>query len=335
MMFEKYGACEGLPLSKADVPVPLHKSPSWVNPDLPELPEEQNGPLGTFGQIVNTMVGSGILAMPSVLAQVGLAYTTGMLIFFCTIVGASSLMMIDAGRKLGVMDYSLIVERSLGRRWRLANDLAVFVGLMGALTSYMNVIGSLGSRVAEYIQPHGWAVLNTYPGFMVVLVTAVSLPLNMKRSYGELTYISAFAVLFIVAATLCVVIEASHVTGVSHAIPIAPTGALYCLRRLGNFAYGTSCQQVVCEAHLSMVPGSKDSFRAVMWMASAVGGLMLLTMGIAGYVAFGQTVSSNVLLSFSPGFAGSLCMSFVVIQFFCIFQMILSLCAFMASSSLI
>lgn len=173
MMFEKYGACEGLPLSKADVPVPLHKSPSWVNPDLPELPEEQNGPLGTFGQIVNTMVGSGILAMPSVLAQVGLAYTTGMLIFFCTIVGASSLMMIDAGRKLGVMDYSLIVERSLGRRWRLANDLAVFVGLMGALTSYMNVIGSLGSRVAEYIQPHGWAVLNTYPGFMVVLVTAV------------------------------------------------------------------------------------------------------------------------------------------------------------------
>merc|ERR1719215_1967423 len=122
-----------------------------------------------------------------------------MLVFFCFIVGASSLMMIAAGTEIGVMDYSSIVEKSLGPRWRLANDVSIFLANMGALMSYVNIIGALGMQIAEYLQPHGWSLLNTYPGFMVFFCLLFVLPCNLRRSYGEFTDISACS-LFLIAS---------------------------------------------------------------------------------------------------------------------------------------
>merc|ERR1719203_1421877 len=93
-----------------------------------------------------------------------------------------------------------------------------------------------------------------------------------------------------------------------------PTNAILCLNNLGNCAYGTGFQSVICEAYLSTLPESKGSFQSMTWLACAVGGSLLLGMAIAGYVAFGDSVSSDVLMSFRPGLAGTICMSLVITQ---------------------
>merc|ERR1719199_297262 len=138
--------------------------------------------------------------------------------------------------------------------------------------------------------------------------------MNFKRAYGDLTYISACSVLFIVATTFFVGIEGPVYSGVTHAVTMWPTAPIACVKYLGNFAYGTNCQMVICEAHLSMLPESKRNFRPVMWAASAAGGILLGAMGIAGYVAFGPSVSSNVMLSFGPGALSSIGYSMVVVH---------------------
>jgi amino acid permease len=126
---------------------------------------------------------------------------------------------------------------------------------------------------------------------MVVFTIIFVLPMNFKRAYGELTYISACSV----------GVEGSSVSGESYAIRLWPVSAISCLKYLGNFAYATSCQPVVCEAHLSTVPESKKNFSYAMWSACAAGGILLLSMGIAGYSAFGENVSSNVMLNLGSG----------------------------------
>jgi len=91
------------------------------------------------------------------------------------------------------------------------------------------------------------------------------------------------------------------VSGHTYPLRLLPVSSLSCLKYLGNFAYATSCQPVVCEAHLSVVAESKDSFPYAMWSAAAAGGTLLLAMSVAGYMAFGENVSSNVMLSLGDG----------------------------------
>jgi len=141
------------------------------------------------------------------------------------------------------------------------------------------------------------------------------LPGNLRRSYGELTYISACSLFLIASVTVLVGIEGTAArSAVSHSIRLWPTAPTQCLRYLGNFAYATSCQPVVCEAHLSSTPESKGHFRDVMWAASVAGGALLATMAIAGCAAFGDGVSSNVLMSFRPGPISAIAYSLVVMH---------------------
>lgn len=290
-----YGSFHTLPLSTADEKTKT----DWVDPELPELPKEQNGPWGILGQVLCTMMGSGILGFPAVMAQVGLVWTLIILTFFCVLTGASCLMMVESGTKLGVMDYSFLVENALGRRMRYCNDLAVFCMMMGALMSYMNVIGSLGMRVGLALQPHGFAFINTYPGFMITFAVCFALPICMKRAYGDLKYVCACSLLCLLSAVVFVSIRGPAESGGLHPIRMWPTSYFQLIKLLGSFAYATSCQAVVCEAHLSLDPESKHMFKYSMWGAAAIGGLLLITMSIAGNLSFGDTVSNNVMMSFS------------------------------------
>lgn len=180
--------------------------------------------------------------------------------------------------------------------------------------TYVNVIGSLGSKCMEYFQPHGFTWINTYPGFMVLFTLVFVMPMNFKRSYGELTIVAALAVLFIVAAILFVGIEGPSLSGSAHPLKIWPISAMACVKNMGNFAYSTACQAVVCEANLSMLPQYKDNFKMVMTGAVTCAGIMLASMAIAGYIAFGENVESNVMLSFPSGLYSSIGFVMVVIH---------------------
>lgn len=274
---------------------------TWVDPDLPDTPEEENGLSNTCGQIMNTMIGSGILSFPSVLSRVGLAYTVGMLLLFCTLVALSSLMMIRVGSEWGVMDFSGVTEDVLGLRWRQATDLAIFVANLGALCSYVNVIGSLGSKVVRQVCGVGRClVVETYPGFMLVFTAVLVLPMCLKRAYGELTYIAVFSVCFIVTAVLLVFLEGRQHAQEDGGYPIRvlPLGAVPCLQFLGNFAYATSCQSAIFEAYLATRAELKGGFFKAVAGAACGGGALLVGMAVSGCWAFGDEVSSNVMLSF-------------------------------------
>ena len=186
---------EATPLLSASLSTDIKPDYGIVGNDHIPKPKAQNSWWATGIQCLNSMLGSGILAFPYVLSEVGWVTFTIEILFFATVQFASSAMLIEVGRRLGLFNFSSITEHVFGPSAAKVLKLAIVAGMSGALMSYLNVIGSLGHSVV--IQwGHGGSFLGSYSGFMLFVVALIT-PLTFFRSYGELTPISLLSLAFI------------------------------------------------------------------------------------------------------------------------------------------
>ena len=237
---------------------------------------------------------------PSSSHRHGLDSRTCKVVLFAAAVYTTVVMMIEVGRKKGIMDYSLLTESVFGAKVARVLDFCIALSNMGALLTYFNVIGFLGSKVVRYWSG-GHIVVSSYSGFLV-LVALLDLPLVFLRSYGELTPISAGSLLFITFAVFFVAIQGQIDARDDHfhtALP-GPRSVMDAFEGLGTISYGITCQAVVFEAYQSTKRADKGMFlKGSMALATAGGGLLLTLMAIWGYAAFGQDSESNIFANFN------------------------------------
>jgi len=156
--------------------------------DIGGHPETSNSWWITAIQLMNSMLGSGILAFPYTLAAEGWIMFATYALFFGCLVLATSVMLIEAGEKRGKLNLSDLTEDLFGRPVAQLLKVSIVLTNAGALLSYLNVIGSLGNEVlTRWFSNVGF--ISTYPGFMVFVAVLV-LPLNLYRTYGDLAFIS-------------------------------------------------------------------------------------------------------------------------------------------------
>ena len=272
--------------------------PRWMDANRDDRPKELNNAALSTLQILNSMIGSGVLSFPYVFAKTGWVLSVLLLGVSAVTVYATSMMLLRVGAAVGHPrgELSEVIEKALGPAWRKGVDICIALTCLGALLSYYNVIGSLGSDLLKGLRHEDGSdlVVDTYPGFMVLVVTLVAAPPCFLRHYGELTPVSAGSLAFIVFTTVVVLGK-----GVSngHAIPAGPTRWYMPISLLGNFVYATSMQYVVFEMYASMEATARPAVRSV--VAGAIGGgcTILLVMGLGGVAAVGEDVDTDVLTS--------------------------------------
>jgi len=269
-------------------------------------PKAQNSWWATGIQCLNSMLGSGILAFPYVLSEVGWVTFTLEILFFATVQFASSAMLIEVGRRLGLFNFSKVTEHIFGPLAANVLKLAIVAAMSGALMSYLNVIGSLGHAVVTQ-WGYGGSFLGSYSGFMLLVVALVT-PLTLFRSYGELTPISLLSLTFIIVLVFFALGEGLWLNGgelyTAQAWPLTWTSPI---QTLGTFAFGGSIQAVIFEAYLSVREDDKPKFiSATLALAVGCGFLLLTLMGVFGYGAFGSECDSDIMSSFNS--------SYVVVQ---------------------
>ena len=272
--------------------------PRWTDLGRDDRPCELNdAPLSTV-QLLNTMIGSGVLSFPYVFANVGWALSLALLAASAAACYLTSCMLLAAGAAVGRPrgELSEVVEASLGVRWRKAVDICIALTCLGALLTYYNVIGALGSELLKGMRHADGDeyVVDTYAGFMVVAVAVFAAPPCFLRQYGELTPISIGSLLFICLTTGVMVGKGVHG---GKAIPVGPKNWYQPLSLLGNFVYATSMQYAVFEMYASMKTSARPAVREV--LAASIGGgcTLLAAMGLAGVAACGVGVDSDVLTS--------------------------------------
>lgn len=289
------------------------KTLSEEHAESKDVPDEVNGNVSTSVQITNTMIGSGILSFPYVLARVGIVWSVFLLLTFGSSVYLTSTLMIETGKRRGLMDFSKLVEDVFGYNMAKIINVCIALSNMGALMSYYNTVGTLGSSVlGKWIGDDHW--LSSYSGFMIVFVLAAELPLIMIRSYGELAVISFGSLGFITGVIVFVAIDGYSSGDVAFYTPhMWPESNVNIVKYLGSFAYAYSCQYVVFEAYASMTKKAKRSWKYSMLWSVLGGGILLSSMALFGYGAVGQSAASDILVSFNVDHVAVQVAMFVVV----------------------
>ena len=268
--------------------------------DQPTVPEEQNSWLFSGVQITNTMIGSGILTFPLALAKLGWFVFSLELLLFGSAVYATAMMLIEVGKRKEVFDYSRVTELVFGKTTARLLDFCIALSNLGALMTYFNVIGYLGSKVVRHWSDGASIFISSYSGF-VVLIAVLDLPLLFLRSYGELTPISAVSLLFITFTVFFVAIDGQiAVDGGFLTAHFGPSSTTAVFGQLGTMSYAYSCQAVIFEAYQSTTAQDKPMFiKGSMLLATVAGGMLLASMAVWGYAAFGENSQSNILGNFN------------------------------------
>ncbi|KAI5966031.1 hypothetical protein KGF57_000667 [Candida theae] len=283
--------------------------------------------------LLNTIIGAGILAMPYGLSTNGLLF--GCILIVCSSLTSSFGLYLQnkvakyTGQRGSVSYFSL--AQLTYPQFSIVFDSAISIKCFGVGVSYLVVIGDLMPKIVETISGDDatanhpilmhrnfWITL-----FMVVVVA----PLSYLKKLNSLKYTS-FVALFSVAYLICLVIEkyiALSVTGRENggeddvsgalllsrsAIPvpaggsnvdwIGPKSWSQTLSSFPMFVFAYTCHQNMFAIINELKPDAKDGSQTrqsnlIIRNAISTALVSYLVVGILGYLTFGNDVNANII----------------------------------------
>ncbi|KAG0166663.1 hypothetical protein DFQ30_006914 [Apophysomyces sp. BC1015] len=245
--------------------------------------------------IVNATVGSGVIGLPFALLLAG--FTNGiMLSIFVSILTYNALsLMIIAGKRIGVYDFSELAEYSMGRFGYHALNLTLFIQSAGSVVSYFILVADtipilLGMYFPQY------RLLADRQLVTIFLSVLVIFPLNLSRSIGALARWSIVSVMLLPVMIISVLIRAP-VYAPEHTAPLFSSGKDP-LGAMGIMCFAFVCTQVAFSNFLSQKNQSQKSWSYTAILTTSMNWLISISFAAIGYLSFGNDVDSNIFSNF-------------------------------------
>lgn len=255
--------------------------------------------------LLNTIIGAGILAMPYGLKSNGMLFGC-ILIIWSSLTSSFGLYLQNKVAKYtdqrGVVSYfslSQLTYPSLS----ILFDSAISIKCFGVGVSYLVIIGDLMPKIMESlnIDPESiWMHRNIWITlFMAVVVT----PLSYLKKLDSLKYTSILA-LFSVVYLICLVLEHFFLSDVpvpdKHIDYIGPVSIKGTLSSFPIFVFAYTCHQNMFAIINELKPSDKDGSQTrqsnhIIRNAISTACFSYLLVGIFGYLTFGNTVNGNII----------------------------------------
>ncbi|KAI9285379.1 vacuolar amino acid transporter 5 [Umbelopsis sp. AD052] len=260
-------------------------------------------PLSSVINLSNTILGTGMLAMPSAVASVGLI--PGMfVIVFSGITSALGLYFLSkaAARTEGREASFFAVSQLTWPSAAIFFDLAIAIKCFGVGVSYMLIVGDLMPQIIKTMFNPSEDLdylLDRRIWITVFMVTIVG-PLSFSRKLDSLKYTSVIA-LFAVAY-LCLIVVWHFVIP---NFPTAPPEEIELVHfstkfftSLPVFVFAFTCHQNIFSVYNEQKDNSQKKINTV--IATSIGTAIFLYEGIAvmGYLSFGKAVMGNIILEY-------------------------------------
>ncbi|TPX54535.1 hypothetical protein SeMB42_g00198, partial [Synchytrium endobioticum] len=256
---------------------------------------------GATVNMLNTITGTGMLALPYAFAQLGLGLATSLLIVFAALTWYSLRLLVASATYVHTSSADatyVSLARATMPNWRVAPalvDLAMILTCLSMAVSYVVVIGDTVTTLlgAPSSSAPGWEV-----AFLILLI-----PISLYDSLEVLTVTSALALVFV--AYLALVVIGFAFTGVD-TIEIPEKVGWFRLTPqflgiLPLFAFAFTCHQnmfAICVESGPQVLAKIDQVINV----SVVGTAMVYEIvGASGYLTVGDAAQSNLLLVYPEG----------------------------------
>lgn len=273
---------------------------------------------GTVFNLVNTIMGGGVLGLPFAFEETGLLFAPWLIVFVGCISTMSIYMLVYALDVSRERSYARVAETLFGPRVSLCVDVAVVIQVLGTLVSYIVIIGDLlppfmkEVSAPEFLQDRAECITFVYLVFI--------LPICCMRHLDNLRYVSLVCLLIIglLAAVLVGIGSGllSRTNGIDTSVPphLLPASASALIKQVPVMFFAFICQMNIPILYGELrrqrheAVDSKFKTKRSKMMAGVCVGMLIVTLtyeltGIFGHLAFRDGTETDVLknLAFDQG----------------------------------
>ncbi|RKO89724.1 transmembrane amino acid transporter protein-domain-containing protein, partial [Blyttiomyces helicus] len=265
--------------------------------------------LSSWINLTNTILGSGMLAMPSALAGVGM----GLGIFLVGLSAAASafglLLLTRVATEVGGRRTSFFAcSKATYPKAGVVIDLAIAVKCFGVSISYLVLCGKLLPQVVDGFAPD--TPLDSpfrKRELWITLCTIFIAPVNFAKRLDSLRYTSAFALTAVIY--LLFIVVSFFISPPEFGMPPRPTWGDITWVRIDSkflnyfpiFVFAFTCHQNIFSVYNELVDNTSKQVEKVISRSIGTAFSTYEVIGILGYLTFGDTVTSVVISHYPPG----------------------------------
>lgn len=273
--------------------------------------------ISSIVNLLNTIVGAGTLAMPSVLSHMGIMLGVVLILWSGVTAAFGLYLQSKCARYLdrGTSSFFALSQITYPNA-SVIFDLAIAVKCFGVGVSYMIIIGDLmpgvmlgfNDRAADIpylVDRHFWIT-----AFMLLVI-----PLSFLRRLDSLKYTSIVA---LVSIGYLIVLVIYHFAADPHADPsdirvIKWAGAVETLSALPVVVFAYTCHQNMFSIINEIKNNSPASMVRVVTSSIGSAACIYLVVAITGYITFGNAIVGNIVSMYPTGAASTIGKAAIVI----------------------
>jgi len=294
------------------IPPSVEKSPFFapkkkLTKNTPDEAEHKSSIPGCAANLINAIVGAGIVGIPFAMKSMGLVSGVIMLIVAAALTEKSLRLLIETAKHIDVPSYETLSEATFGRKGFIFVSASMFIIAYGAMVSYLIIIKDLLS-VLIGLDPEGDVLKKQL--VLIASSAVVVLPLSTQRDMADLAKTSRISVAFDCAMVLLLAIFTPISTSVSNAGGLGTVLQSSVIRPstffqgLGVVSFAFVCQHSAFIIATSLRTPTRTRWSKVTASALSICAILAMVCGVSGYLAFMDDTSGNILNNFSGGVSG-------------------------------
>ena len=259
--------------------------------------ETKSGIVGTTANLINAIVGSGIVGIPYAIYCSGLV-TGVLLVILCALLTMISLrLLIFTAQHVKATSYETLCEASFGRLGFLFITTNMFIMAYGAMISYLMIVKDTLPLVFGVDETD----ISMKRAILFVISLTFMVPLSAQRDMADLAKTSRLSV-----ACDCIMVGLVAYNAPRNEAPILETIQNSIFEPTTVFiGLGVLSFAFVCQHSAFIIAGSLDQPTKARWstvtlIALAICVVLALVCGITGYLGFRDTTQGNVLNNLDP-----------------------------------
>ncbi|KAJ2895140.1 hypothetical protein GGI21_005194, partial [Coemansia aciculifera] len=258
-----------------------------------------NSVSGAVFNVLNSIIGSGIIGLPYALNNAGMATGLAMLVVVGLVSQFASYTLVLTGKRVDAMHYSEVARKTLGTLGYQALSASVIVSLLGVVTTYLVILGDITSSLREtYLPGHEWLTRSVA---IAIVAYAFVLPLLFFRHSGPMAKFSVVSVVALPVILLIVAIRApvyasSTVVATDYPVIVGP----HVFRALGVLSFSYCSAHAAFQNFLGLRERTMRNWRRTTTIATWVAIALCCAFAAIGLASFGSQVQANIFLNFPP-----------------------------------
>ena len=264
------------------------------------VPTKHSGIPGATMNFVNSIIGAGIIGLPSALNKSGFLFGLVLMLVVAMMIDYGVRHLIQCGIKVRKTSYEETMQYAFGNRGFYAASAAIFGFAYGAMIVYHVVIGDTIPKIFQTLYPE--SILCNRPLVVVLYSIIFMLPLSLLKNMASLDKTSSLSFVCVIVIVFTVTIEGARISKYED---ISKLEAQHFIINEQWFAgAGTMAFAFVCHHNSFVVFTSLKNPTQKRWTITTHASIIIsvfwsMWLAIAGFFNFQTETQGDILNNFS------------------------------------